>query len=82
MALAEALTDGTIASAALDVTDPEPISPDDPLLRLPNCLVIPHLGSSSQRTRAAMAELAARNLVLGLEGRPLEACANPEVYAS
>lgn len=82
VALAEALTDGTIASAALDVTDPEPISPDDPLLRLPNCLVIPHLGSSSQRTRAAMAELAARNLVLGLEGRPLEACANPEVYAS
>lgn len=82
VALAEALMDGTIASAALDVTDPEPIPPDDPLLRLPNCLVIPHLGSSSQRTRAAMAELAARNLVLGLEGRPLEACANPEVYAS
>lgn len=79
-ALAEALASGTIACAALDVTEPEPIPADDPLLALANCVVIPHLGSSSQRTREAMAELAARNLVLGLEGRPLEACANPEVY--
>lgn len=80
-ALAEALAGGVIASAALDVTDPEPIEPDDPLLRLSNCLVIPHLGSSSLRTRRAMAELAARNLILGLAGRRLEACANPEIYA-
>jgi len=43
-------------------------------------VVIPHLGSSSAATRMAMAELAARNLVAGLEGRRLEACANPEVY--
>ncbi|HEX9855132.1 MAG TPA: NAD(P)-dependent oxidoreductase, partial [Acidimicrobiia bacterium] len=64
----------------LDVTDPEPIPSDHPLVALPNCVVIPHLGSSSAATRMAMAELAARNLVAGLEGRRLEACANPEVY--
>lgn len=81
-ALAEALARGTIAAAALDVTEPEPIAADDPLLGLANCVVIPHLGSSSRRTREAMAEMAARNLALGLEGEPLEACANPEVYGT
>jgi lactate dehydrogenase-like 2-hydroxyacid dehydrogenase len=79
-ALADALRNGTIASAALDVTDPEPIAADDPLLALTNCLIIPHLGSASGRTRASMAELAVRNLVLGLAEERMEACANPEVY--
>lgn len=79
-ALARALRDGVIAAAGLDVTDPEPIDPADPLLSLPNCVVIPHLGSASERTREAMADLAAENLVAGLVGAQLPACANPEVY--
>jgi lactate dehydrogenase-like 2-hydroxyacid dehydrogenase len=77
-ALEHALRVGEIAAAALDVTDPEPPAADDLLLSLPNCVVIPHLGSSTVRTRAAMAEMAARNLVAGLRGDALEACANPE----
>lgn len=79
-ALVDALQNRLIASAALDVTDPEPLPSDHPLLSLPNCIVIPHLGSATLKTRAAMADLAARNVVLGLRGKPMEACANPEVY--
>ena len=63
------------------MTDPEPLQPDHPLLALPNCIVIPHLGSASLRTRIEMAEMAARNLLLGLNGEPMEACANPQVYS-
>ncbi len=72
-ALHHALTSGEIFAAGLDVTDPEPISPDHPLVATPNCFITPHLGSSTIRTREAMAELAARNLVAGLRGQPLEA---------
>ncbi len=72
-ALVEALADGTISWAALDVTDPEPMPADHPLLALPRATVIPHLGSSTHRTRAAMAELAARNLIEALAGRPMPA---------
>ena len=79
-ALFAALRSGQIAAAGLDVTDPEPLPADHPLLALPNCVVIPHLGSASLRTRTQMAEMAARNLVLGLDGKPMEACANPQVY--
>lgn len=79
-ALYRALRDGEIAAAGLDVTEPEPIPEASPLLTLENCLVIPHLGSSSLQTRALMAELAARNLLAGLAGERLPACANPEVY--
>jgi lactate dehydrogenase-like 2-hydroxyacid dehydrogenase len=79
-ALYEALRTGQIGAAGLDVTEPEPLPSDHPLLALPNCVVIPHLGSASLRTRTEMAEMAARNLVLGLEGKPMEACANPQVF--
>lgn len=78
-ALVEAARGGRI-SAGLDVTEPEPLPPDHPLLALPNVVVIPHLGSASHRTRAAMARLAVENLVAGLAGERLPACANPEVY--
>ena len=79
-ALVRALRRGPLAAAALDVTDPEPIPADHPLVGLPNCLVVPHIGSASRRTRRAMAEIAIENLVAGLEGRRLPFCANPEVY--
>lgn len=78
-ALYEALTTGRIWAAALDVTDPEPPSPDNPLLRLPNVVVVPHIGSASLRTRARMAVMAARNLIDALEGRVPENLVNPEV---
>lgn len=77
-ALAAALKSGEIGAAALDVTDPEPIDPNDALVGMENCIVIPHLGSSTVRTRTAMAELAARNLIAALAGEPMEAVANPQ----
>jgi glyoxylate reductase len=70
-ALLLALTDGTIAGAALDVTDPEPLPPDDPLLAAPNLVVLPHVGSATHATRERMADLAVDNLLAGLAGRPL-----------
>ncbi len=80
-ALYDALASGQIAYAALDVTDPEPIAPDDPLLSLDNCLVVPHIASSSVATRTRMAVMAAENLIAGLNGDRLPHCANPQVYA-
>ena len=70
-ALAAALHDGAIAGAALDVTDPEPLPPDHPLLQAPNLIVLPHLGSATHATRAAMARLAVDNLLAALDGRPM-----------
>lgn len=68
-----ALTTGQINAAGLDVTSPEPLPTDHPLLSLPNCTVIPHLGSASVNTRLAMVELTARNVLAGLKGEPLPA---------
>jgi glyoxylate reductase len=65
-ALHQALVDGTIAAAALDVTDPEPLLADHPLLALPNALVVPHIGSATHRTRERMADLAVDNLIAAL----------------
>lgn len=79
-ALYQALKYGEIAYAALDVTEPEPISVDDPLLTLDNCLIVPHIASSSVATRTRMATMAAANLEAGLRGEKLPNCVNPEVY--
>lgn len=79
-ALYFALKEGQIAHAALDVTDPEPIPLDDPLLTLDNCLIVPHIASSSFTTRSKMAVMTAENLGAGLKGERLPHCANPEVY--
>ena len=70
-ALREALVDGTIAGAALDVTDPEPLTPDDPLMSAPNLIVVPHIGSATHQARADMATLAVENLLAALDGRPM-----------
>lgn len=78
--LVRALSEGWIAAAALDVTDPEPLPSDHPLYSLPNCLIVPHIGSATRGTRRRMAEMACENLLAGLEGRRLPYCVNPEVY--
>jgi glyoxylate reductase len=70
-ALETALREGWIAGAALDVTEPEPLPPDHPLLEAPNLIVLPHVGSATRATRAQMADLAVDNLLAGLAGRPL-----------
>jgi phosphoglycerate dehydrogenase-like enzyme len=79
-ALYHALAKGLIGGAALDVTDPEPFPALHPLLTLPNCLIIPHLGSASVATRTRMACMAVENIVAGLRGEVLPHCVNPEVY--
>ncbi len=70
-ALTEALKAKRIFAAALDVTDPEPLPRDHPLLALDNVIITPHLGSASAETRQRMADLAAANLFAGLAGKPL-----------
>jgi glyoxylate reductase len=70
-ALARALADGRIAAAALDVTEPEPLPRDHPLLAMPQVIITPHLGSATVETRRRMAELSVENLLAGLRGEPL-----------
>jgi lactate dehydrogenase-like 2-hydroxyacid dehydrogenase len=70
-ALAHALQEGEIAGAALDVTDPEPLPGDHPLLDAPNLLVVPHVGSATHATRGRMADIAVDNLLAGLAGEPM-----------
>ena len=70
-ALYEALKSGQIASAALDVTDPEPLPADHKLLQLPNLIVVPHIASATVTSRTQMAMMAVKNLVAGVQGKPL-----------
>ena len=79
-ALERALRDGEIFAAGLDVTEPEPLPADHPLVSLPNCVVVPHIASASRVTRDRMAEMAAANLLAGLRGERLPTPINPEVY--
>lgn len=70
-ALAMALTEGTIAGAALDVTEPEPIPASHPLMKAPNLIITPHIGSATRTAREHMAKLAVDNLLAGLAGQPM-----------
>jgi glyoxylate reductase len=70
-ALARALHQGQIAGAALDVTDPEPLPADDPLLQAPYLIVVPHIGSATVAAREAMTELAVQNVIAALDGKPM-----------
>ena len=77
-ALFNAIKNGEIAGAGLDVTDPEPMRGSDPLLALPQVTVLPHIGSATRATRKKMAEMASQNLIRALNGRPMLSCINPE----
>jgi len=79
-ALHETLKSNRIFAAALDVTDPEPLPLDSPLLELDNCIIMPHIASASVQSRDMMAYLSAKNLIAGLNGEKLPHCVNPEVY--
>ena len=79
-ALYEALRDKRIFAAGLDVTDPEPLPKDHPLLTLDNLVIAPHIASASITARSNMALLAANNLIAGLKGERLPHCVNPQVY--
>ena len=81
-ALYRALKERSIAGAALDVFDPEPVRPDDPILTLDNVVMTPHIGSASVGSRRGMGLLAARNLLAGLKGERLAVCFNSEVYGA
>jgi glyoxylate reductase len=79
-ALYEALSTRRIFAAALDVTDPEPIPLDSPLLSLDNLVIVPHIASASVATRQRMSMMAAENLIAGLKSERLPTCVNVEVY--
>lgn len=79
-ALYDALVSEEIWGAGLDVTDPEPMSADNPLLGLENVAVLPHIGSATLETRNAMGKLAAENMILALNGEKMKTHVNPEVY--
>ena len=71
--LVNALRDGVIRGAGLDVTTPEPLPTNSPLLALPNCVVIPHIGSATYDTRKKMSLMTARNILAALNNEPLPA---------
>lgn len=82
MALYQALQNGVIAFAALDVTEPEPIPPNHPLLTLSNVIITPHIASASVATRTKMGLMAVDNLIAGLKGEMPLHPVNPEVLSN
>ncbi|AZA89954.1 Glyoxylate/hydroxypyruvate reductase B [Chryseobacterium nakagawai] len=79
--LYHALTEGKIWGAGLDVTNPEPMSADNPILELSNVCVLPHIGSATVEARNGMARLAAGNLIAFSKGEVMPNCVNPDVYS-
>jgi len=80
-ALINALQEKEIWGAGLDVTDPEPMQPANPLLQMPNVAVLPHIGSATVGTRNKMGQLAAENMLLGLTDQRLKTIINKELYS-
>jgi glyoxylate reductase len=80
-ALYEALKEHRIFGAGLDVTEPEPLPVDNPLLTLDNVVIVPHIASASKTSREKMSWMAAQNLLAGLKGERLPHCVNPQVYS-
>ncbi|KFC19244.1 2-hydroxyacid dehydrogenase [Chryseobacterium sp. FH1] len=78
--LFEALISGQIWGAGLDVTNPEPMQKDSPLLELSNVCVLPHIGSATLEARSGMSKLASENVVAFAKGEKMPTCVNPEVY--
>jgi lactate dehydrogenase-like 2-hydroxyacid dehydrogenase len=76
-----ALTNNIIWGAGLDVTNPEPMKQDNPLLLLPNCCVLPHIGSATHEARNGMAICAAQNIIALFENKKMPFCVNKEVYS-
>nr|ADI19354.1 2 lactate dehydrogenase and related dehydrogenases [uncultured Chloroflexi bacterium HF0500_03M05] len=81
-ALYHALTNEMIAGAGLDVTVPEPISPDDPIISLSNVVITPHIASATTATFNTMGRMAAQNIISALKGQPMPSCINPESLAN
>jgi glyoxylate reductase len=81
-ALVEALREGWIWGCGIDSPAVEPMPADDPLLALRRCVVLPHIGTATQRSRHRMSRMAVDNLLAGLSGRRLLHCANPDVYGT
>jgi glyoxylate reductase len=78
--LIDALKNKTIWGAGLDVTNPEPMSSDNELLKMPNVCVTPHIGTATVETRNAMASIVADNIIAGLRGEKIPFAVNPDVY--
>lgn len=78
--LIEAIRNKTIWGAGLDVTNPEPMDKNNPLLNLPNVCVLPHIGSATVETRDQMALMAARNIIAALNNQKMPQVINKEVY--
>ncbi|XP_055594543.1 glyoxylate reductase/hydroxypyruvate reductase-like [Uranotaenia lowii] len=72
-ALVNALKNGTIFAAGLDVMTPEPLQPNDPVLNLPNCIIVPHLGTATRQSLEDMFAICAHNVLSALSGKPMEA---------
>jgi phosphoglycerate dehydrogenase-like enzyme len=79
-ALHDALKEGRLFAAGLDVTEPEPLPFDHPLLQLDNIVIMPHIASASKTARDKMSWIAAKNLIAGLKREHLPDCVNPQVY--
>ncbi len=77
--LIEALNSGTIWGAGLDVTNPEPMQPNNPLLQMENVTVLPHIGSATMEARGKMAQMAAENIIEFYRNNRVPHIVNPEV---